>query len=311
MQEKIEKSNEDLILSFSPRNLLSKSVDITKKYIENIIFYKRILENKNQLEIKKWSHIPENVIKHIIEYNYDVLNPNLTYCIDDRTEEKQKKWVSIPWWTDWLLAAWFHYITELWLDKDISCKQIYSSLLDTIWWTDNYYTHSDTHNIKNKWGIWCWHCNVAFNNWWHILDLADKYKQFMLDLRNQNKKNTNLDILKWEHSPEWVILIDNEYSPEKLSIIQKGTNSQFFVYNRNAEKNILKRFIKNLNNNENINIALDEKELDLIAFKAYLSTLEHLWAWNLPHYTIKYNEKTWHYRIKTIWDVNTFIKNHK
>jgi hypothetical protein len=205
----------------SSREPLSNSINLTKEQIDNIVFYKRIIENENDIEIKEWSEIPEKVIKHIIWYNYDVLSPNTTYCIDDRTKEKQEKWVSIPWWTDWLLASAYHYINELWLSDKISSEDIYKALLDTIWWPDNYYTHSDTHNINKKWWIWCWHCNVAFNEKEHSLSIPIDYKDFMKSLRIINKDQSKLDILEWGHKPEWVFLIDNSDSPEKLSITQK------------------------------------------------------------------------------------------
>ncbi len=302
----------DSLKAYKPfsREPLAPNVELTKKQIDKIVFYKRIIENKNDIEIKEWSEIPDKVLNHIISYNYDVLSPNTTYCIDDRTEEKQEKGVSIPWGSDWLLASAYHYINKLWLSWEISSEDIYEALIVTIWWLDNYYTHSDTHNINNKWQIGCWHCNVAFNKKSHSLSIPEKYEDFMKFLRRINKAQKKLDILDWEHNPEWVILIDNTWSPEKLSIIQKWKESQYFVYNRNAEKNILSRFVEELNKIEDINIQLNKEELDNISFEAYLSTLKHLNWWELPHYTIKYNPETWKYRIKTVWDVNTFIKNH-
>jgi len=303
----------DSLKAYKPfsREPLASNVELTKKQINSLIFYKRVIENKNDIEIKEWSKIPDKVLNHIVSYNYDVLSPNTTYCIDDRTKEKQEKWVSISWWTDGLLASAYHYINELWLSWEISAEDIYEALINTIWWLDNYYTHSDTHNINNKWQIWCGHCNVAFNNEWHSIKIPEKYKEFMKSLRRKNKEQKKLDILEGDHNPEGVILIDNSLSPKKLSIIQKWNNLQYFVYNRNAEKNILSRFVEELNKLEGIDIKLNEKELDNISFEAYLSTLEHLNWWNLPHYTIKYNSENWKYRIKSIWDVNTFIKKHK
>jgi hypothetical protein len=235
----------------------------------------------------------------------------MTYCIDDRTTEQITKWVSIPWWTDWLLAAAYEYLTELWLSEEITPEDVYKSLLVTIWGLDNYYTHSDTHNINNKWWIWCWHCKVAFEKEWHVLNISKIYEDFMLSLRRINKAQDKLELLEWDHNPDWVLLIDNENSPDKLSIIQKWKNSQYFVYNRNAEKNILKRFLWELNKLEDISIELDEKKLDNIAFEAYLSTLKHLWWWELPHYTIVYRKELWKYRIKTIWNVNDFVQKYE
>ncbi len=293
------------------RESLSNSIPLTKQQIEKIVFYERIIKNKLDLDIKKWSNIPEKVLKHIVWYNYNVLSPNVTYCIDDRTTEKQEKWVSIPWWADGLLAAAYEYLTELWLSESVTAEDVYKALLDTIWWLDNYYTHSDTHNINNKWWIWCGHCKVAFTEDWHFLSISKVYEDFMLSLRKINKAQNKLDILRWDHSPDWVLLIDNTDSPDKLSIIQKWKDSQFFVYNRNAEKNILTKFIAELNKNKDINIKLDEKKLDNIAFEAYLSTLKHLWGWELPHYTIVYRKDNWKYRIKTIWNVNDFINKYE
>jgi len=304
---------ENKINAFKPisREPLAKNITLTKNQINSLIFYKRLIESKNDLEIKEWSKIPEKVLKHIIWYNYNVLAPNMTYCIDDRTTEQITKWVSIPWWTDWLLAAAYEYLTELWLSEEITPEDVYKSLLVTIWGLDNYYTHSDTHNINNKWWIWCWHCKVAFEKEWHVLNISKIYEDFMLSLRRINKAQDKLELLEWDHNPDWVLLIDNENSPDKLSIIQKWKNSQYFVYNRNAEKNILKRFLWELNKLEDINIELDEKKLDNIAFEAYLSTLKHLWWWELPHYTIVYRKELWKYRIKTIWNVNDFVQKYE
>jgi len=309
----METNNNEKINTFKPfsREPLSKPITITKNEINKIIFYKRLIEKKEDIEVKKWSIIPEKVFKHIIWYNYDVLSPDITYCIDDRTTEQQSKWVSIPWWADWLLASAYEYLTELGLTNSVTSEDVYKALLNTIWGLDNYYTHSDTHNINNKWGIWCWHCKVAFEKEWHSLNIAKIYEDFMLALRKINKAQDKLDILSWEHKPDWVLLIDNTNSPDKLSIIQKWINSQYFIYNRNAEKNILTRFIKELNKLEDIDIKLDENKLDNIAFEAYLSTLKHLWWWELPHYTIVYRKEIWKYRIKTIWTVNDFINKYE
>ena len=291
--------------SLSPISKLA--VELTEEQIDTIVFYKRLIISKDDIILKN-DNIPDEVINHIINYNYDVLNPNLAYCIDDRTTEKQIKWVFIPWWTDWILAAAFHLLKK----KNINLEPqvIYDILIDTIWeW--NYYSHSDTHNINIEWRIWCWHCNHTFNNGDHSLHLRQEDIDFMIYSRKKAKNEDNIDILEWDHNAQWVIFIDNIDSLDKLSIIPKWKKEEYFIYNRNAERNILSRFIEKLNEHDNFkHITLNENELKDIAFKAYLSTLEHLWAWELPHYTIKYNIANSKYQLKSIWNVDKFIKKH-
>jgi len=290
--------------SLSPISKLA--VELTEAQIDTIVFYKRLITSKDDIILKN-DNISDKVINHIVNYNYDVLNPNLAYCIDDRTTEKQIKGVFTPGWTDWILAAAFHLLKKKNINLDP--EEIYDILIDTIWeW--NYYTHSDVHNINKKWRIWCWHCNQTFNNGDHSLHLREKDTDFMIEYRKKAKNEDNIDILEWDHNADWVILIDNIDSPDKLSITPKWREWEYFIYNRNAERNILSRFIEKLNKNGNINLELDDKELDHIAFKAYLSTLKYLWAWELPHYTLKYNIANSKYQLKSIWNVDKFIKKH-
>jgi len=83
--------------SLSPISNLA--VDLTEKQIETIIFYKRLITSKDDIELKT-NNIPNKVIDHIISYNYDVpeskKNKNTAYCIDDRTTEKPIKGIYTP-----------------------------------------------------------------------------------------------------------------------------------------------------------------------------------------------------------------------
>ena len=270
--------------------IISNSED-TKSNIEKINIVRPI--SWDNIEKGEW--VSAETITHILINNYKVQNPYLAKCVDDRTPDDGRYWIYAAWWTQWIIKNILSVLNRSYTEHNT--KEIISIIKNHIW-EENYYTHSDDHNIDEEWKCGCGDMNLALNNEEHVCELNPENKKTFNEERAEAKKNWKMEILEWPHNAKWVILIDIE----DVSIIPRLNDWWYFIYNQKATQILLKELIEVINDKTTLNVDINRvlKELD----QETLSTFWSLWA-EAPLYRL--NKKEDKYIIETDWVVNDAV----
>jgi len=242
-----------------------------KKSIEKISIERPI--NADNIEVWEW--VPDEVLLHILLKNYKVQDPYYIRCVDDRTPENLKYWIYWAGWSQGFLKNFFSVLNNY--NKSYKEEEIRKLFVEMIWWEENYYCHSDEHNINKKWACGCDTMSLALNKE-HVPNLTDSNKRFFA--KERKEKTDQMEVLQWNHNAKWIILIDDE----EISIVPKRNEEWFFIYNQKILENLIKDFVAKIN--KNTNLELDEEAVCTELYKETLSTFWSLWN-ELPHYRLK------------------------
>ena len=273
-----------------PETWIISSREETKADIEKINIERPISWDN----IEKWKWVNHETIAHILTNNYTIQNTKLAKCVDDRTPDDGSYWIYAAWGIQWIIKNILSVLNRSYTEHDT--KEIISIIKNYIW-EENYYTHSDDHNIDEEWKCGCGDMNLALNEK-HFCELNPENKKTFNEERAEAKKSWKMEILEWDHNAKWVILIDIE----DISIIPKWTDWWYFIYNQKATQNLLKELIEVINNETTLNVDIIKVLMELD--QETLSTFWTLWGEATLY---KLNKKWDNFIVETDWLVNDAI----